>query len=296
MSEPILCVGEVLFDVFPAGAFLGGAPLNVAYHLRALGRPARVASRVGTDDYAARVRRALLGAGLDEDLLQTDDLHPTGQVTVTLLDAHTPQYDLRAAAAWDFIAPSPRLQAAAAGAAVVVFGSLAQRATPSRQTIQSLVERPGPMRVFDVNLRPPFVDPAVIDFGLRHCELLKLNDAELRHLRQTLNLPAGDADAARAISDRFGCNTVCVTRGAGGAMLLRSGKIHDHPGHRVDAVDPVGAGDAFLAALLDGLLQAGDGEAALDAACATGAYVATQPSATPPLDRAAIDRLRRGRG
>ena len=283
-ADPILCVGELLWDALPAGLFLGGAPYNVAHHLHQLGRPAALVSRVGDDALGREARRRLGAAGLSDALVQTDADRPTGFVRVALQDDGGPAYDIEQPAAWDAIALTPQLRAAADRARVLVFGSLAQRSDPSRATIRAMLEAlpEDALAVFDVNLRPPFADPAVVRASLEAADVVKLNDDELAQLAVWFEVPDDLDDALPVLAARFGCRAVCVTRGPRGAALWHDGRLTAHPGHPVRPVDTVGAGDAFLAALLDALLADASDEQALDRAARLGAYVATQPGATPP--------------
>ena len=152
-------------------------------------------------------------------------------------------------------------------------------------------------RVFDINLRAPFIDPELCVRHARGCWLLKLNDDELPEMVEWCGL-AGEVDtsnviaAACAVRDALECENLCVTRGGDGAALVASsGAVSQHPGFEVTAVDTVGAGDSFLAALLDALLAGAVPAAALERACRVGAFVATQQGATPAHDTALIEAL-----
>src|ERR671938_1709939 len=105
MSTPeILCVGEVLWDALPAGLFLGGAPFNVACHLRATGAEVSIVSRVGADRLGEEVLRRAPWYGVGADLIQIDPALPTGLVRATLDDAGNAEYEILEPAAWDAIA------------------------------------------------------------------------------------------------------------------------------------------------------------------------------------------------
>jgi len=161
-------------DSLPAGLFLGGAPANVACHLNELGRRATVVSRVGDDELGREVFRRLQKRGLDTAGIQVDNSGiPTGFVVVTMNGA-MPSYDIVQPSAWDAMDATEDLVAAAAGA-VVVYGSLAQRDPRSRAAITAAAAAAS-KRVFDVNLRKPFVDAALCVEHARGCWLLKLND------------------------------------------------------------------------------------------------------------------------
>jgi len=287
MTESILCIGEVLWDALPAGLFLGGAPLNVACHLHELGQNARFASRVGDDELGREILRRLQRRGMATDLLQRDDTLPTGFVIVSLDAAGSPAFEIVAPSAWDAIAQQDALMAQATAARAIVFGSLAQRGATSRATIERLTATDA-LCVFDVNLRPPFDTREVVEASLGNADVVKLNDDELGRLAEWFDLPAGLESGARGLAEKYPCATVCVTRGAAGAGLLHDGTWHEHAGFTIEVADAVGAGDAFLARLLAGLLAREPADTLLAAANALGAYVATCDGATPAHDTAAI--------
>ena len=172
------------------------------------------------------------------------------------------------------------LQERTARAAAMVFGSLAQRSPVSRGTIEQLCDVAA-VKVFDVNLRPPYDNPQVVRQSLARADIVKLNEYELQQVSAWLSLPAGLREGATALADRFGCRTVCITRGGDGAALLHEGRWSEHPGYQVEVKDTVGSGDAFLAAFLSGLLAGHDDRTILQTANLLGAYVATQFGAIP---------------
>jgi fructokinase len=280
MNREILCVGEILWDALPDGLFLGGAPFNVACHLHALGTDVAFASRVGDDTLGEEALRRLRARGLGADLMQIDGSLPTGFVRVALDATGEPEYEIVEPAAWDAITLSDALSQHADRAAALVYGSLAQRAATSRQTIQELTQAAA-LCVFDVNLRPPFIDRTVIEHSLRAADVVKCNVDELARLQSWFDLPGDRADGLGALAAAFECETVCVTGGAEGAWLWRRGAQWHHPGYEVAVADTVGAGDAFLAALLAGLLDDCDGDTLLEFANRLGAYVASRDGALP---------------
>ncbi|MEM1054740.1 MAG: PfkB family carbohydrate kinase [Bacteroidota bacterium] len=287
MPAPILVVGEVLWDSLPSGLFLGGASHNVACHLHQLGVDAVLASRVGGDALGREAVRRVAARGLSADLLQTDPALPTGFVHVEMEAGGIPAYDIMRPAAWDAIAATEALVEAASSARALVFGTLAQREETSRQTLRALW-KVASLHVCDINLRPPYVSREVVEASLRTADLAKLNDDEVETLAGWYGLGDDLGSATQRLAEQFEIATVCVTRGPRGALLLREGVLYEHPGYPAAVADTVGAGDAFLAALLAALLDDVSAADALDRANRLGAFVAGALGAIPPYDPAAV--------
>jgi fructokinase len=276
----VLCVGELLWDALPAGLFLGGAPFNVACYLSAAGVPTTMVSRVGADRLGEEAVRRAQRYGVGTDLVQVDPTLPTGFVGATIDESGQPTYVIEDAVAWDAIEASDVLLARAGRARAIVFGSLAQRHATTRRTIERLWEGSA-LQVFDINLRPPFEDRDVIRGSLQRADVVKVNREELHRLASWFELPNGDRESASALSGKFSCPVVCVTRGAAGAGLWRDDTWTEHEGFKVEVRDTVGAGDAFLAVLLAGLLSGADSETLLKNANRIGADVASRAGALP---------------
>lgn len=279
----------MLWDVLPAGEFLGGAPLNVAAHLARLGVQARLVSRVGDDP---RGRAALARAtelGVDVAGVQRDATRPTGTAEAVLDSDGTAAYRFPAPAAWDAIEADTQALALAAAAGAVVYGTLAQRAAPSAAAIQRLVGV-ARWRVFDANLRAPHVDAAIALRALERADFVKLNEDEVHRYAAWLGVPAEPAALQRALAARYGTGSLCVTEGARGARLWHAGRYVEQPAVAIEVVDTIGAGDAFLAMLLAELLGGSDVAAAMQRAARLAAFVASQRGATPAYDAAALRR------
>lgn len=290
MSSEILCVGEILWDALPDGLFLGGAPFNVACHLQALGQEVAFVSRVGDDRLGLEALRRMRARSLGTDLMQIDDSLPTGFVQVALGGTGEPDYEIFEPAAWDAITFTDTVGQHAEHADALVYGSLAQRALTSRQTIQRLCEAEV-LRVFDINLRPPFIDQAVVERSLEAADVAKFNDDELRYLQDWFGLPDDPEAAVADLAGAFDCRALCVTCGGEGAWLWLDGSSWHHPSYAVEVADTVGAGDSFLAALLTGLLAGRRGDAILDLANRLGAYVASRPGAIPAYEFDGLDQI-----
>lgn len=229
MKQRVLCIGEVLWDSLPSGLFPGGAPFNVAIHLRSLGAEVVFVSRVGDDELGGEIRRRMQQRRLPPEHLQIDDTWPSGFVLVTSGSSEEPEYDILKPAAWDAIEFTDDLAQLLARVDYLVCGSLAQRENPSRQTIQRCLSQ-DVVTIFDVNLRPPYDSQAVVESTLERADLVKLNVQELTTFISRFDLNTDFRHAITSLADKFGCRSVCVTRGEEGAILYHEGGWFNHPG------------------------------------------------------------------
>jgi fructokinase len=290
----IIGVGEVLWDLLPGGARLGGAPCNFAFHCRQLGHDAAIVSCVGIDEPGDRLRSELTGLGLPQDHLQIDSLKPTGTVKVDLDAAGHPTYTIVEDVAYDYLAWNDDLAKFAHTAQAICFGTLAQRNLVSQRTIQRFLDlayqsRLGPIVVCDINLRQQFYNRDVIEQSLLRSHWLKLNTDELDVLTNLFDLPRVSAsDALAELRRRFRLDLVCLTRGADGFLVQARDEI-GMPGIPTRVVDTVGAGDAFTAGLVCLTLEGRPLDAAAAFANRLAARVAAEIGGTPQIDRQEIE-------
>ena len=174
MERPIVGIGEILFDLLPAGAQLGGAPANFAYHVNQLGGKGIAVSAIGRDALGEDVKRILADKGLEAILPEVDC--PTGVVNVTLDEKGVPTYTIIEGVAWDNVPYTPRMKEVAAQARAVCFGTLAQRNPVTRQTIRDFIaDMPqDSLKVYDINLRQHFFSKEIIEESLRVADILKI--------------------------------------------------------------------------------------------------------------------------
>jgi fructokinase len=279
----IVGLGELLWDLLPVGAQLGGAPANFAYISSLLGDKGIPASRLGKDSLGADAIRRLAELGLSTEFIQKDADHPTGTVNVEVDRAGQPRFEIPKSVAWDFLEWTPQWQKLAQQADAVCFGSLAQRSERSRATIRRFlsVMRKSAVRVFDVNLRQNFYSTEVVAESMKLATIVKLNHEELPTIISLFELEARgeEASARQLLSHEL--KLVCVTRGSGGSLLVSANERSEHPGFRVKVADTVGAGDAFTAALVHGYLRGTPLAQINETANRIGAWVASQSGATP---------------
>lgn len=258
-SPRVLVFGETLVDVFPDRTVLGGAPFNVAYHLKHVGLEPLLVTRLGEDSDGDRLLAAIHGAGLDDRGVQRDPSRPTGKVQVTFGEGGH-RFEILEDRAYDFVDPDAAAEVARSSAPrLIYFGTLAQRNPHSRTALDTIVKTGDAPRWLDINLRAPFDGTEVIVRSLEAADHLKLNDEELLTVARRLQLPGVDPSAhAAALVDRFGLRSVLVTCGANGAWTLdRNAGLERVPGSSLDGpiADTVGAGDGFAAVAILGLLR-----------------------------------------
>ena len=278
-------IGEILWDLFPGGKKLGGAPANFAYHAGALGGEGIVVSRVGADEPGKEILDVLSAHGLGSRYVTMDDFYPTGSVSVVLEKGGEPDYVIHENVAWDHMPHSEELLTLAAGTDAVCFGTLCQRSPVSRKTIHEFLHatRPDCIRVFDINLRQSFYDKEIIEESLGSATVLKLNDKEVDIVGDVLGIDGSDSHVMGELSGRYGLELIALTKGRNGSSLYLQEKSYDHGGFEVDVADTVGAGDAFTAAMTLGWLRRKSPDEINEYANRVASYVCTQAGAMPPI-------------
>ncbi|MGA3092710.1 MAG: carbohydrate kinase [Terriglobales bacterium] len=293
MKKLVVGLGEVLWDILPGRKYLGGAPANFAYMTNLMGDHGIVASRVGTDARGLEAMRRIEVLGLTVEAVQRDGSYPTGAVNVHVDDRGMARFEIEEPSAWDFLEWTPEWHTLAQKADAVCFGSLAQRAAESRNSIRRFVRatRPAAVRVFDVNLRPPFYSQSVLEESMKLADIVKLNDDEVPKVMELGNLAHIDEkSSAKRLIDLYDLKLVCITRGSRGSLLVSPSDASEQAGFAVRVADTIGAGDAFTAALVHEYLR----EATLDrmnhVANLVGAWVASESGPTPTPKDGALER------
>lgn len=289
-------LGELLWDMFPGGKQLGGAPANFAYMTSLLGDEGIVASRVGSDALGRSAGRRLERLGLRSAHLQIDRAYPTGTVNVAVDPTGQPTFEIAESVAWDFFDWTPEWRSLAERADAVCFGSLAQRCPQSRATIRAFLDALGlgATRIFDVNLRQSFYNAEILSESAKLAQIMKVNNDELPIVAKLLAIPFiyDEMRAAHWLRDTFALKLVCITRGAKGSLVVSKDETSEHPGLRVHVADTVGAGDAFTAALVYHYLRGASVTTLNEAANRMGAWVASEVGATPARDEYHLEKVR----
>jgi fructokinase len=289
----VVGLGELLWDLFPGGKQLGGAPANFAYITSLLGDEGIPASRLGQDDLGEEAIRRLGELALPTEWIQRDADHPTGTVKVEVDRAGQPCFQISDSVAWDYLEWTPQWQKLAQKADAVCYGSLAQRAQRSHSTIREFLKalRKEATRVFDINLRQNFFTTQVLTESMKLADVIKLNHEELPRIMRSFGLDhRREKESARQLLTLYDLKLVCVTRGDGGSLLVSAEECLEHSGFKVRVADTVGAGDAFTAALVHGYLRGTSLAQMNENANRVGAWVASQRGATPAPSDGGLER------
>ncbi|MBL7768156.1 MAG: carbohydrate kinase [Flavipsychrobacter sp.] len=283
----IVCFGEILWDVLPEQELPGGAPMNVTYHLNKLGKKATLISSIGDDDRGTALIKVFNEKGIDTSYVQTDPEHRTSLVLATPNEAGDMKYNIVEDVAWDYINRLPIHDDLISNARYFVYGSLATRNKYSRETLFSLLET-STRKVFDINLRAPFINRDLLEYQLNRTQVLKMNEDELDLVAGWYSSLSAIEDKINLLQQKFGIETVIVTRGARGALVNYQQQFYAHDGFRVTVADTIGSGDSFLAAFLTSFLNGNPLPDVLNFACTVGAFVATKEGGCPDYELADI--------
>ncbi len=252
----IAAFGEILFDVYANSKNLGGAPLNFIYHINKLTGNGKIISRVGEDELGEEAANFLTSKGVLTDTIQIDNQHETGVAKITLDEKGVPSFIIEQDRAYDYI----NINEDAAvkilkGIDCLYFGTLAQRNEASRNSLQTLFNKP--IKYFcDINIRQKFYTKEILSNSLAAADVVKLNLDELR-LMDELFL-GGQFDVhygSKKLMEKFNIEMLAVTKGAEGSSLFRGDETNNNRIEKSSVVDTVGAGDAFASILCIGYLN-----------------------------------------
>ena len=315
--NPIVGIGEVLWDVYPDGRKVaGGAPFNFAFHCHQLGHESAIVSRVGDDDLGRDLRERVRELGLSDEYIQTDPKLPTGTVRVTVDDAGQPSYAISANVAWDQIEWNEKIANLTRGAVAMCHGTLALRSKVSGHTILKMSGlkngrgKQNGLVVFDVNIREVWGNNykswvyEQFNTAVLRSHWIKMNHDEEGFIEERIDHMMDDDPWPRTIEGMFQYlkhftriedRLWIVTRGADGAELITETSREIHRAPRANVVDTVGAGDAFTAAMVCLHLERRPMRECARFANHYAARVCEQPGGTPHVDRAEVEQQAFGR-
>lgn len=294
MNDVIVGMGEVLWDMLPEGKKIGGAPANFAYHVSQYGFDGCVVSAVGDDKLGNEILESFNNRRLNYLIQRVP--YPTGTVQIELDEAGIPCYEIKENVAWDNIPFTVDLEKLAKKTRAVCFGSLAQRNTVSRETINRFLDvmsdAAGQYRVFDVNLQQGFYDKEILCNSMKRCNILKINDEELVAVSRMFEYPGIDLeDKCRALLSEYGLEILILTCGVNGSYVFTRENVSFVNTPKIEVADTVGAGDSFTATFISAILKGKSIREAHELAVEVSAYVCTQNGAMPELPISIKSRL-----
>jgi fructokinase len=282
--KTIVGFGEALWDVFPEGRKIGGAPANFAYHVAQWGLDSCAVSAIGKDDLGDDIVRKFDENGLKYRLERVD--FPTGVVQVTLDENKVPSYNIKEGVAWDNIPMTPELETLARNCSAVCFGSLAQRSSVSRATINAFVDLmpEDSLKIFDINLRQHYFNEEIVCNSMNKADILKINDEEIIVVAEMLNITGkSQKEICEVLLDRFALKMVILTCGDKGSYVLTAQESSWVDTPKVNVVSTVGAGDSFTGTFIASILLGKTIRQAHEAAVRVSAYVCTCQGAMPAI-------------
>lgn len=255
-GRPII-YGEVLFDQFEDGtSVLGGAPFNVAWHLQGLGLNPLFISRIGRDSTGELVLTSMREWGMDTQGVQVDDERPTGAVQVSLKEGQ-PTFDILPDQAYDHINYESIKTLPGGNYSLLYHGSLITRSPESDNTLLNIVTENKLPVFIDINLRPPWSDINRVKQSLETASWAKLNEHELASVLDRESVPENEVETvAFQLCKKLDLELLIVTLGEKGAYFITPNNTLTAKPFAVEKLaDTVGAGDAFSAVSIFGLLQ-----------------------------------------
>ena len=281
----VIAVGEIVWDMLPAGKQLGGAPLNFAFFSKELGAEAYAVSAIGNDVLGEETLAVASATGVNLDYLQRNNL-PTSRVLISLDNEGVPQYEIVENVAWDALECPQMILDLVKDASVMCWGSLAQRSVTSRQSVLAMLSAAPKecVKVFDINIRQHYYSREVIETSLGYADILKLNEDELPLVASLLGLSGQERDIVRQLIEKYALKYLVYTHGADFSEVYSATGEYSHvPTPKVRVVDTVGAGDSFTAVFVTSILQGLSMAESHARAVEVSAYVCTQNGAINPL-------------
>ena len=282
MKQYIVGLGEALWDCLPEGKKIGGAPANFAFHVGQFGHNSLAISAIGNDKKHVNY------------LMPVVD-YPTGTVQVTLDEAGVPTYEIKEGVAWDNIPFTPEIEKVAKNCRAVCFGSLAQRSSVSRNTIQQFLDATPKdcLKIFDINLRQNFYNETIIRNSLKQCNILKINDEELVSIGRIFGYPGLDMEnKCWLLIGKYNLDMLVLTCGVNGSYVFAPNVESYQKTPIVEVADTVGAGDSFTGTFTAAILAGKCIAEAHSLAVEASAYVCTKNGAMPTLPKELIEKVK----
>lgn len=283
--KKVIGIGETVWDVFPSGKRLGGAPVNFSFFAKEFGAEAYPVTAIGNDTLGDETLEALKGTGLNLEYIQRND-KPTSQVLVTMDGAGVPQYEIVEGVAWDALVCDVRTLKLFRDADVVCWGTLAQRTPCSHESIMNMIaSAPGScLKVYDINLRQHYFSRGLIEESLRRADVLKLNEDELPVVAGMFSIEDDAPQCIAKLIHSFSLKNIIFTKGSDYSEVYgKEGLLSHLPTPKVKVIDTVGAGDSFTATYVMARLNEASITEAHQLAVNVAAFVCSQSGAVNPV-------------
>ena len=298
MMQPpsVVCAGILVADLFvpplerlPIGGDLvvtedflvqpGGCAANTAISLAKLGVSVSVVGKVGTDIFGDAVERHLQTNGVKTDALRRSSTHSTSKTVILPVIGEDRRYIHTIGANADFTVDDISVPLVMQAQVFALGGyCVLPRLEPQRiATLLNNMREMGIRTMLDVVV-PASIDHPTLD-DLR--PILPFIDVFMPNIEEAAML-TGETDPAKQ-AELFlhaGCNIAIITRGRDGALLMSTHETLEAPAFPVEVVDVSGAGDAFVAGFIVGLLEQWTLADSLRFASAIGASACTQLGCT----------------
>ena len=209
----ITCFGEVLWDVFPSGEKIGGAPLNVAIRLQSMEVRTGMISSVGRDTRGEKIKEYLNALSINTANIQELNEYPTGVVQVTLDASGSATYEIKFPVAWDKIPLTTMMIDEVKESDAFIYGSLVCRDQISKDTLVNLISK-SKYRVLDVNLRQGYYTQDLLLELVQSADFIKFNDDELFEIAALMGSTYNSLEQnLEYIKSKVHASTICVTKG-----------------------------------------------------------------------------------
>ena len=290
--KKIVAFGEVVWDVLPGGRVLGGTPLNMAFRCNSFGEESVLLSRLGYDNSGNDVLDELEKLGISDKNIQIDDEFPTGTINITFDEKNESHYEVVQDVAFDHIEFSAEALKLARNTDCLFYGLLPQRFGISKNTLRELLkESPDSIHFFDLKLFEHFFNKKVVENLLFSSNIVRIKEKEIAFLEKELEINRSEnlKEFGASLAEKYKLDIVLITRGAAGVFAFHKteGVFYD-TGYKIEMVDNIGSGVAFLAAFLHYYLNGKTVQESLSFGNAAGALNTTKRGATEFFDKNAV--------
>lgn len=258
MSSPplILSIGELLWDEFPKMKQPGGAPAICAYHAAKMGVNSYLISAVGNDDVGRDLITRLKRTKINLVVAISD--FPTGKAIVSV-DKKSTNYHIPEKMAWDTIAITNIMCNLAMNADAIYFGTLAQRSSKSRETIQTLLKlAPSKvLKILDLNLRQNFYNKKIIEESLHLCNVLKVSVSELSILKEMFSIDIDDVlKVFEWLQQKFNLQYILYNTSSTGYSIVYLSQTYSFIRNpEIKISNTIGMGSTFVGSFITSILS-----------------------------------------